>query len=266
MRKFLSLILILTLTTAIAMAQHSLTYNTTSKARSLIDIPTAGALDRGEYDFDTRIFANGGILMGFSVGLFDRFNMGILYGGTEVISDSPNIKWNENPGVEVKYRLVQENVYIPALSLGYSNQGFGPYSTDNDTTDSDDAKRYQIKSPGLYVVGSKNFKIMGHKDMGFHLGANLNTSEREDDDGVNFFTGVDVSINEQIALILEYNLALDDDSDQAYGEGKGYLNGGIRWSFAQNLLFQFNFKDLTSNNKYTSSINREVKIVYYQNI
>ena len=250
--------LVLILTVTAVNAQHSLTYNTSSRARSLIDIPTAGALNRGEYDFESRIFVNGGILMAFSVGLFDRFNMGILYGGTEVIGDSPNIKWNENPGVEVKYRLIEENVYVPAVSIGYCNQGFGPYDKND--------KRYQVKSFGLYAVGSKNFKYFAHRDFGFHFGANLNTSETDDDKGLSFFTGIDASLNEQIALILEYNFALDDNSDLSYGEGNGYLNGGIRWSFAENLLFQFNFKDLTSNNKYTSSTNREVKIVYYQNI
>ena len=257
MRKILSLILVMTTTVTLVHAQHRLT-PTTSKVRSLIDLPTSGILEKNEYDFDTRIFANGGILLGFSVGLFDRFNMGILYGGTEVISDSPNIKWNSDPGVEVRYRIAHENVYTPAVTLGYSNQGFGPYN------DSD--KRYQIKSPGLYAVGSKNFKYFGHRDVGLHFGINLNTSERDDDDGLNFFLGTDVSLNEQIALVFEYNFALDDDSDDAYGEGKGYFNGGLRWSFAEKLLFQFNFKDLGSNNKYTTSINREVRIVYYQDI
>jgi hypothetical protein len=228
--------------------------------RSLIDIPTAGILARGEYDFEMRIFPEGGILGGFNVGLFDRFNMGIYYGGTEIIGDSANIGWNDQPGIDVRYRLFEEGSVFPATAIGYTNQGFGKFDTGLSTGD-----RYRIKSRGFYAAFSKNYLIKGN-DFSVHAGLNYNTMEREDDEGMNLFTGVEFPLNNELALLAEYDFAWNDNGDQSYGEGKGYLNGGIRWTFADHLLLQFDMKDILGNFKGSDTIGREIKIVYKQKI
>ena len=229
-----------------------------SQFRSLVDAPTAGLLNRGEYDFEMRVFPNGGILSGFSVGLFDRFNLGVYYGGTEIIGNSSNITWNDDPGVVVKYRLYEETTGFPAVAVGFSNQGYGRFQANVDSS----GERYLIKSRGLFAVCSKNFIFPLVKNISLHGGMNYNTCEKEDDESLNFFAGTDLFLNEEVSLVLEYDLALDDNDDDSFGEGRGYLNGAVRWTFAQYLTFQFNFKDLLGNYRQSETVNREIKIIY----
>ena len=68
---------------------------------------------------------------------------------------------------------------------------------------------------------------------------------------------------------MEYDAALNDNLDQddyplkdiTFGNGKGYLNGGIRWAISSNMMLEINFNDINQNTdaEYT---NREVKIMY----
>jgi len=229
---------------------------------TLIDMPTAGALEKGQYDFELRIFPEGGILAGFTVGLFNRLNFGVFYGGTKIIGNSPKIEWNDEPGVVIKYRLFEESFIFPALALGYSSQGYGGL-VENDSTG---IKRYLIKSRGLYGAFSKNFVFKEKHDFSLHLGLNYNTAERDDDQGADLFCGFDFMLNEELSLIGEYDFALDDQQDKSFGQSKGYLNSAVRWTFAKHLLLQVNFKDILGNYRASDTVNRELMIVYRQDI
>ena len=53
---------------------------------------------------------------------------------------------------------------------------------------------------------------------------------------------------------------------------QGYLNAGLRWSATNNLMLEVNVNDITKNNEYSldnnqlyDSMNREVKIIYFEN-
>ena len=71
----------------------------------IIDKPTAGMLHRGNYYFSANFFEQGGVLAGVSVGLLDRFNFGISYGGTNVLgANKPEM--NPYPGVNVRLRVL----------------------------------------------------------------------------------------------------------------------------------------------------------------
>ncbi len=263
MKKFFFILLILLTAAANAQDSPMITEDMAlAQFSSLIDVPTAGALYKGEYDFEMRIFPQGGILTGFTVGLFERFNMGVYYGGTEIIGNSPDIEWNDEPGVVVKYRLFEEGYSLPAVALGYSSQGYGSYQ-ENDSTGTD---RYMIKSRGLYGVLSKNFRFREEYDFSFHGGLNYNTAERDDDQGLNLFVGGEFAINTELSLLLEYDFAMNDSDEKALGEEKGYMNSGLRWTFAKSLLLQFNFKDLLGNMRDSETVNREIMIVYRQEI
>jgi len=71
----------------------------------LINTPTVAALDRGAFLTDLRFTTNGGVLIGATVGLTERFSMGLSYGGSNIIGNQ-NIIWNPQPGVSVKYRMI----------------------------------------------------------------------------------------------------------------------------------------------------------------
>ena len=229
--------------------------------RYLIDAPAAGALQKGEYSFEVRIFSRGGVLVGFNVGLFSRFNMGILYGGTNIIGDSKTPEGNDEPGVEIRYRLLEEKMLLPALVLGYTNQGYGRFQ-ENPATGNE---RYRYKSKGLYAALSKNYNLLGH-EFGIHGGVNFNTSETEDDEGLNFYTGLNFALNEELLLIGEYDFGINDNTRDSFGRGDGYLHGAVRWAFSDKLIFQFNFKDILGNRRDSQTVEREIRIVYVQEI
>lgn len=231
--------------------------------KSLIDSPTAGVYQRGNYDFDIRIFHSGGILGGFTVGLFNRFNLGVYYGGIGIIGSDSSIDWNEFPGVLAKYRLFEESVYFPALALGYSSQGYGEFAQNDSTGE----KRYRIKSPGLFAVLSKNYLMFDNHQFGIHFGINKNTFETDDDKDFNLFTGFDFGLNEELFILGEYNFALDDNKEnKALGEGIGYFNMGLCWTFADQFTIQFQFKDIFANNRDTKTVEREIRIVYVESL
>jgi len=222
----------------------------------LVNTPTAGVLKQGQYQIDLRAFGNGGTLGGVGIGLFNRFMFGVSWGGNELIGYGTP-EGNTLPGVVAKYRIIEESYTLPALTVGYDMQGQGPwYDADN---------RYLFKAPGAFVALSRNW-ISDYGRFGVHLGANYNNVETDEQKGFDGFMGLDFSLNEQIAFLVEYDLALDDNSDNnRFGVGPaGYLNAGIRLTFAQALVIQFHFNDLLGSSAETNGVGRELKIVYVE--
>ena len=86
----------------------------------------------------------------------------------------------------------------------------------------------------------------------------------------NPFFGLDKELNRSFSLLLEYNAALNDGNEYSteedfeegltIGKGKGFLNAGLRWTIAENLLIEVNFKDINLDRD--DYVNREVKIMY----
>lgn len=221
----------------------------------MVDFPTAGTMSRGSYAIDMRMQPVGGLLLGLSFGMFDRLNLGVTYGGDNIIGyGSPN--WNPQPGVQVKYRFWDESYWFPAIAVGFNNQGYGPWY----------GSRYLTRSPGFYAVASKNYRFLG--TLAFHGGANYSIEDRHNpDNSVNFFGGLEKSLNPELWLVAEYDFALNDNmEDHQFGEGYGYLNGGLRWLFSKRLLLEFDLKNILRNGygeSPSARIGRTVKISYY---
>jgi len=259
---------ILVLTIVLILSMVSLPWSQTETAapppahlpvqpRELIDCPTAGLLPRGSFDVDLRLFPGGGALGGISVGLTDRLLLGVSYGGEKIISDQ-KAEWFPEPGVSVKYRLIEENFALPALAVGFDSQGYGAY-VENDTL-----ARYEIKSKGFYWVASKNYKVLG-TPMGLHLGANYSLEDDDGDDEPSVFLGLDKTFNEEFEVILEYDFAFNDNKKlSSFGKGNGYLDVGLRWSFGQRLNIEFDFMNLAGNRKNIKYLARQVRIVYLE--
>ena len=243
-------IFIITLTLALlGGAAHAVQFG------EMVDYPTAGTLARATYSINLKMQPVGGLLLGFNFGLFDRLNFGFSYGGNNIIGYG-NLEWNPQPGFTAKYRIFDENYYGPGIAIGFNNQGNGPYGAD----------RYLTKSPGFYAVASKNYRFMG--TLAFHGGANYSIEDRTNpDNALNFFGGVEKSLNPELWLTAEYDMAFNDDlKDQQYGEGYGYLNLGLRWLFNQKLMMEFDLKNILRNGaegQESARVGRTVKISYY---
>ncbi len=221
----------------------------TVEPTTIVDKPTAGILKRGSYAVRTDFFEKGGVLVGISVGVFDNFSFGVSYGGTGIIG-SDSIGMNPLPGVNVKLRLLDEGVTMPALAFGFDSQGKGPYV--------DSTSRYTIKSPGFYLAGSKNYSFMGN--LSVHGGVNLSLERGDGDKDLNFYVGAEKSIGKDISIYAEYDFANNDNNSKSLGKGKGYLNFAFRWSWGKGLVVGFDLKNVFKNQEHVEIGNRTLQL------
>ncbi|RKX25165.1 MAG: hypothetical protein DRP45_06550, partial [Candidatus Zixiibacteriota bacterium] len=86
---------------------------------------------------------------------------------------------------------------------------------------------------------------------------------------INFFGGFDATFNYNLALLFEYDAALNDDRGDypdITGKGRGYLNMSIKWLFARNLELEFILKDLLVNRRGEGvTFQRGVRMMYIDN-
>ncbi len=224
--------------------------------QKLIDCPSVGMPETGCYDFEFRAYPDGGVLAGFTVGLIKRFAIGVSYGGTEVIGfGNPN--WNLQPGVTAKCRVIDESMTLPAMSLGFTSQGYGAWI---DSTD-----QYLFKARGLFLALGKNFIVGSLGEITAHSGVNMNSVDN-DSRSLNFFTGLEYRASHYIAFIAEYSGDFDNQEDS---KGYGYLNLGVRWTFAERLALDLHLKDILLNLDRTSRggsavAGREIRISYVE--
>ena len=223
----------------------------------IIDAPTAGTLPRGCFDMVMRVYSNGGILGKTSIGLSNRFMLGMSYGAEGIISDRST---NRNPRIEfnIKLRLIDEDAYLPAIAIGYNSQGYGAYI--------DSMERYTFKSKGFYAVMSRSFDFYG-STAGGHVGVNYsleNNVDHEEEPSV--FFGLDTRFNNNIGILLEYDMGLNDNrASQGFAKGRGYFNMGIKWIYSENLELEIVLKDMLINRKVgATTFGRELRFTYIE--
>ena len=112
---------------------------------------------------------------------------------------------------------------------------------------------------------------------GFHAGVNYNTGEVDDDAGTNYWFGYHQALNQDLMIVLEYDCALQDqfatqkipdtsDTIRLNSRNRGYLNGALRWTFAEKLSLIFHFKDLLGNQENLENFEREIRIQYVETL
>jgi hypothetical protein len=240
------LLILFLLTATILFAQDEL------QPQYLIDLPTAGALERGSYAINLRLFGNGGLLADVAVGVTPRFMFGLSFGGENIVGEG-EVNWNPEPGIQARFRVIDESYVTPAITLGFDSQGFGAHV---DTLD-----RFLNKSRGLFAVASKNYDFL--HNLGLHGGINYSLENDDNDKDLNFFIGADLSFNRELRVMLEYDFARNDnENDQIFGAGEGYLNAGARWSVSENFYLQGMVKNLFKNGP--NGVTREIKIGYFE--
>ena len=252
MKSILKIFLTLTITSTFIFSQGSAGTNAKFEYRSLIDMQTAGILEKGYVGVGIDVMPEGVVITQVEVGVFNNFSFGISYGGSNIIG-SGEVDFYPLPGVYVKGRLFDEAEIMPAIAIGFDSQGKGVYY--------DDLNRYQIKSPGFFLSTSKNFELLGY----FSIHAMINyTLERDDNDkDANLVIGAEKTVGGSVSLYAEYDFALNDNNPLSLGDGKGYLNIGARWSIAEGFTVGLDLRDLLSNEKVnTYSADRALFIEY----
>jgi hypothetical protein len=219
--------------------------------RYIVDLPTAGILAKGVYAIDARFYGNGGVLAGFSVGLFGRLDVGISYGGTGIIGNGTPVM-NEAPGFLVKVRIIQESVVAPAIALGFDSQGYDGYIKE--------LSRYVVKSPGFFGVLSKNYDFIGF--LSVHGGINYSLERADGDRDLNFFAGAEKSLGSFASVSAEYNLGMNDSDEGTSGKGRGYLNAALNFSPGSGLTIGICVKDFLKNGRTGEGTTRTIKIEF----
>jgi len=236
-------------------AQGSAGTDAKYEPRYLIDLPTAGMIPHGNLALDLDFYQSGGLLMELSIGAFDHFLLGVSYGGTKVIgNDKP--AWNSAPGFQIRFRVINETVILPAIALGFDSQGKEFFNKKND--------RYTIKSLGFYAAASKNYNLLGN--LSLHGGVNYSLERADGDRDPNLFIGAEKSLGPIISVLTEYNIGWNDSHNNALGRGRGYFNIGARISVGNGFSIGVNLKDILKNQQEVTIGNRTIKIEYLKSL
>ncbi len=168
-----------------------------------------------------------------------------------------NVDWYKWPGVNIRLRILDEAVLLPAISLGFDTQGKGEYI--------DSLGRYTIKSQGLFAAVRKNFDFIGY--LSLTRSVNYSLEGKDGDNFVNLKVGAEKTFGSNFSLIVEYDFAFNDNNSLGFGEDKGYLNIGLRWTVSNGFTLGFDLRDLRSNKSGTNnSFDRAMRIEYIQSI
>jgi len=219
----------------------------------IVDSPTAGILGHGAYMFDGSVGPGNDLLFGINVGFHDRMMLGASFGVQNFVGRG-EIEVNDRPGFQVRLRLIEEGMAGPAFALGVDTQGEGYWI--------DGADRYERKSTGVYGALSRNFYMF--TNIGVHGGAGYSFEDR-DEKGIDFFAGVSVEVIPGMTVLFDYDAALDDDDPEVATtrtRGRGYLDGGVRFDYGENLRIRVLFKDLTGNYLPEKGVARSIEIMF----
>jgi hypothetical protein len=256
MKKFLKIVCLLILFQTISFGQGTAGDHAKYEYRTLVDMPTAGILEKGFVGSTTDVLPNGVVIEKLEVGAFDNVSFGISYGGSNVIGQG-EINWYKLPGVNIRFRLFNEAMTFPAIAVGFDSQGKGIYH--------DSSGRYDIKSPGFYAAASKNFGFLGY--LSLHATASYSLESKDGDNFIDLYVGAEKTLGSSVSLIVEYNFAFNDNGTKYFGSDNGYLNAGLRWSLGTGFTLEFDLRDLLDNKKLNPTIaDRALKIEYIKSI
>ncbi|MFP4542590.1 MAG: hypothetical protein ACLFQU_00015 [Candidatus Kapaibacterium sp.] len=222
-----------------------------NETRYTIDMPTAGMLAKSSFAVRADFFDGGGIMADFAVSPFTNFELGISYAVNNFIGGEKP-EFPELPGVNAKFRIINEKSTFPALAIGINTQGAGRWLGGID--------RYMVCSPGAYLAASKNF-LWWPGDISLHGGINYSFEPRPEDRSPNGYIGIEQSLGGSLALNFEYNLYPGADGHKMWNSG-GLLSTSLRWSVARGLTLELQLRDLLNSRNGSDSPVRFVRFYY----
>ncbi|MBN2543859.1 hypothetical protein JXI42_13450 [bacterium] len=244
-----------TVTVLILLLMVSVSHGKYYQPRKIVSRPTAGMLGHGAYCFGLELFPNDGVQCEAIIGIIGRLQIGFSYGGENILGEG-DINWNPRLEFTGKLRVINESVSIPAFAVGFNSQGEGGYV--------EQEKRYIIKSVGLYLCASKNFKTIGG-NVGFHGGINYSFETSDGNKNPSLYLGFDKEIGKQFSINMEYDIATNDNKkgDEMFGRGRGYLNFSFCWAVSQAFELEIILKDLLLNNELSTTFMRGLRLNIY---
>lgn len=202
----------------------------------MIDIPTAGILDYYGFMMKTRFYSGGGVLGGLNFGVMERFNLGASMSVDRLVGSDSDVKMRK-PEIQAKFRFYDGGYYIPALAAGYDGQGYY-YSPSS--------KKYMEKGKGLYLVGSKE---IGVSNLVLHGGFNVPDF---DDNYLFGFLGLNYTLEDKIAFILEYDSLFHTNDPSRF-------NAGTRIYITPYFQLDLGMRELGSSSKFAGGEPRKTE-------
>jgi hypothetical protein len=213
--------------------------------RYIVDMPTAGVQSKGTFGAYSQLFSNGGLLIELTVAPFVNFNIGLSYSGTNLLGTG-EANFQKYPGVQIKWRIIDETLGYPAILIGLNTQGRGAFISS--------MNRYETISPGLYAAVSKDFKwLLG--SISLHGGIDYSFDPPAQERMVNIYFGIEHSIGGPVAIVLEYNPTFDDTHHKGM-KTQGMMNAALRWSFTKGHTLELIARDLLQHSSYSNGIQR----------
>lgn len=210
----------------------------------VLENPTAWARLRGEYA--ASIGVEPFVVRG-EIGILDYLTVGVSYGGVDVFgSATPTM--NPRPGFQAKFRITNGGPIMPAVAVGYDDQGHGKYYDFDPTQGNEKVNydRYQFKAKGFYLALSQELELLGA--LGLHLGVSYNVVEDKDEDSdPDVFAALEKSVGPHLMLLGAYDMGLNDNGPKSLGMGRGYLDAGVRWRVTENFNLEFWVTNLLEN-------------------
>jgi hypothetical protein len=201
-----------------------------------IDQPVPISLAHAEYYVSARLWGDGGIMMRFGVGLFDRVTLGMSYGGDSIIgANRPAFFDRYRPDFQARLAILLEQGYVPNVMLGFESQGY----------DNCEGGEYQVREKGGYLcVGKTVDAIRTHCQLGLNYWK-----------GFDGFAALNTLLPGNVELIAEYDPAFNDTTNLK----RGFLNFGIGWTFAERIRMVLGLRDVLGNRTETR-LNRVLEI------
>ena len=244
MKKILVLILICVFSISLY-SQGSAGSETIYQPKYIIDMPTAGILPVKTYSVNGSFFANGGVLLDFDISPLKNLSIGLSFSGSHIWG-SGNIIFQNLPGINFRWRILDETKKMPAILIGFSNQGRGMFYKQ--------LKRFQTMSPGIYAAASKSFTWWAGY-FALHAGVNYTFEQPSGYYIPNLWMGVEHSIGKRVSLHIEFNPNLADSQNDVMSN-RILLNASLRWSIVRGATIEFIMHDLFNHTINTAGFER----------
>ncbi|MBQ7908013.1 MAG: hypothetical protein IJ311_00710 [Elusimicrobiaceae bacterium] len=155
----------------------------------ILDVPTANVLDKYQASFLTRSYANGTIMESLDFGVIPQVNIGVSLAVYELVGSSDDIKVLD-PDFQVKWKLFDGSLYLPAIAIGYDGRRYG-YNRKT--------KDYLDDRKGGYITLTRELFTPG---LHISLGANLSDFDRHD---IYAFTGMSWQLKDYFSFLAEWD-------------------------------------------------------------
>lgn len=171
-----------------------------------VDTPNTDVLDPATYALNFRFYSNGGITNRLVIGPLNRVNLGIYFDTQGIIgTGDPHLV---RPSLFFKWRMYDGSDVLPALAIGYDNQGYLYQRT---------SKEFLHKEKGFYLVASHEIFL---PTFVLHGGVNINDFDNTDVFG---FAGGTLQVTDAFDLIVEYDNIRDLPNNRFNAMGRFHV-------------------------------------------